>query len=113
MALSLASGPVIALAVIVAMGLMLAGPRAVERIAEVVGLRHLFVLLWDWLHYPVALVLLWMALSVVYRYGSAVRQRFGSVVLGAASERIGVKPSGDAFHSIVFDERNNVLVLPQ
>jgi membrane protein len=32
----------------------------------------------------VALVLLWVALSVVYRYGSATRQRFRSVVLGAA-----------------------------
>jgi membrane protein len=84
LALSLASGPVIALAVIVATGLMLTGPRVVERIAEVVGLRDLSVLLWGWLRFPVALVLLGVALSVVYRYGSAVRQRFRSVVLGAA-----------------------------
>ena len=30
-----------------------------------------------------ALVLLWVALSVVYRYGSAARQAFGSVMFGA------------------------------
>jgi membrane protein len=82
--LSLASGPVIALAVIVATGLMLTGPQVVERVAEVVGLRDLFVVLWGWLRFPVALVLLGVALSVVYRYGSAERQRYRSVVLGAA-----------------------------
>ena len=84
LALSIASGPVIALAVIVATGLMLTGPQVVERIAEVVGLRDLSVLLWGWLRFPVALVLLGVALSVVYRHGSAVRQRFRFVVLGAA-----------------------------
>lgn len=84
LALSLVSGPVIALAVIVAMGLMLTGPQVAERVAETAGMRNLFVLLWGWLRFPVALVLLGVVLSVVYRYGSAVRQRFGSVVLGAA-----------------------------
>ena len=83
-ALSLASGPVIALAVIVATGLMLTGPRVVERVAEVVGLRDLFVLMWGWLRFPVAVVLLGVALSVVYPYGSAARRRYRSVVLGAA-----------------------------
>lgn len=82
--LSLASGPVIALAVIVAAGLMLTGPQVVERVAEMVGLRDLSVLLWGWLRFPVALVLLGVALSVVYRYGSSARQRYRSVVLGAA-----------------------------
>jgi membrane protein len=82
--LSLASGPVIALAVIVATVLMLTRPQVVERVAEAVGLRDLFVVLWGWLRFPVALVLLGVALSVVYRYGSAARQRYRSVVLGAA-----------------------------
>src|SRR5215217_1461742 len=56
--LSLASGPILALAVIVAMGLMLTGPQVVERIAEAVDLEEVFVLLWGWLRFPVALVLL-------------------------------------------------------
>lgn len=83
LALSLASGPLIALAVIVAVGLMLTGPQVVERVAEVLGLRDLFVVLWGWLRFPVALVLLGAALSVVYHYVPATSQRFGSVVLGA------------------------------
>jgi membrane protein len=83
-ALSLAFGPVLALMVIVSVGLMLIGPRLVERIAEVVGLDEFFVLLWGWLRFPVALFLLAVVLSVVYRFGPDAKQRFRSVVLGAA-----------------------------
>jgi membrane protein len=83
-ALSLASGPIIALAMIVAVVLILAGRQFVEGIAGFLGLRELFVVLWGWLHYPVALVLLWVALSFVYRYSPAVTQPLRSVWLGAA-----------------------------
>jgi membrane protein len=83
-ALSLASGPIIAIAVIVAVVLMLTGTRAIEGVAEFLGLRELFVFLWGWLHYPVALVLLWVALSFIYRYSPAVTMPVRSVWLGAA-----------------------------
>src|SRR5215210_819211 len=83
-ALSLISGPLVALAVIVAVLLMLTGSRVAEGVAGAFGLRELFVLLWGWLRYPVALVLLWAALSVVYRYSPAVTQRWRSVLWGAA-----------------------------
>jgi membrane protein len=83
-ALALAFGPVLALMVIVSVGLMLVGPRLVERIAELVGLDELFVFLWGWLRFPVALLLLAVVLSILYRYGPNATQRFRSVVLGAA-----------------------------
>ena len=83
-ALSLASGPIIALVMIVAVVLVLAGRQFVEGVAGYLGLRELFVVLWGWLHYPVALVLLWVALSFVYRYSPAVTQPLRSVWLGAA-----------------------------
>ena len=83
-ALSLAFGPVLALVVLVSVGLMLIGPRLVERIAELVGLDEVFVFLWGWLRFPVAFFLLAVVLSLVYRYGPDARQRFRSVVLGAA-----------------------------
>jgi membrane protein len=83
-ALSVAFGPGLALLVIVATGLMLIGPRLVERIAELIGLDELFMFLWGWLRFPVALLLLAAVLSVVYRYGPDARQRFRSVVVGAA-----------------------------
>ena len=74
----------LALMVIVSVALMLIGPQLVERIAELVGLDDLFVSLWGWLRFPVALLLLAVVLSVVYRFGPNVEQRFRSVVVGAA-----------------------------
>jgi membrane protein len=82
-ALSLAFGPILALMVIVSVGLMLIGPQLVERIAALVGLDEVFVSLWEWLRFPVALTLLAVVLSLVYRFGPDARQRFRSVVSGA------------------------------
>src|SRR5688572_9207548 len=83
-ALSLAFGPILALMVIVSVGLMLIGPQLVERIAALVGLDEVFVSLWEWLRFPVALTLLAVVLSLVYRFGPDIKQRYRSVVLGAA-----------------------------
>jgi membrane protein len=82
--LSLAFGPVLALVVIVSVALMLIGPELVGSIAEVVNLDELFVRLWGWLRFPVALLLLAGVLSVVYHFGPNARQRYRSVVPGAA-----------------------------
>src|SRR5215213_5220400 len=81
-ALSLTFGPVLALMVIVSVGLMLIGPQLVERIAALVGLDEVFVSLWEWLRFPVALTLLAVVLSLVYRFGPDVEQRFRTVVSG-------------------------------
>jgi membrane protein len=83
-ALSWAFGPVLALMVIVSVGLMLIGPGLVERIAELVGLDEVFVSLWGWLRFPIALALLAVVLSLVYRFGPDAKQRFRSVGVGAA-----------------------------
>jgi len=84
LALSLAFGPILALVVIVSVALMLIGPQLVGSIAEVVNLDEVFVRLWGWLRFPVALLLLAVVLSVVYHFGPNARQRFRSVVPGAA-----------------------------
>src|SRR5215212_1220682 len=84
LALSLAFGPLLALVVIVSVTLMLIGPQLVGSIAQLVSLNELFVQLWGWLRFPVALSLLAVVLSVVYRFGPDVEQRFRSVILGAA-----------------------------
>ena len=83
-ALSLASGPLLALAVIVAVILMLTGSRVAEVVAQAFGMRALVVPLWAWLRFPLALVLLWGVLTVVYRHSPAVTLRWRSVMLGAA-----------------------------
>jgi membrane protein len=82
-ALSLAFGPMLALVVIVAILLMLIGPDLIERIAALVGLEELFVSLWEWLRFPLALSLLAVVLSLIYRFGPNARQRFRSVIPGA------------------------------
>jgi len=82
--LSLAFGPVLAFVIIVSIALMLIGPQLVGSIAELVNLDELFVRLWGWLRFPVALLLLAVVLSVVYHFGPNGRQRFRSVVPGAA-----------------------------
>jgi membrane protein len=81
---SLAFGPVLALVVIVSVALMLIGPQLVGSIAELVNLDELFVRLWGWLRFPVALLLLAVVLSVVYRFGPNAKLRFRSVIPGAA-----------------------------
>ena len=60
------------------------GPDLIERIAALVGLDELFIRLWAWLRFPVALSLLAVVLSVVYHIGPNARQRFRSVIPGAA-----------------------------
>jgi membrane protein len=84
LALSLFFGPVLALMAIASVALMLVGTQLVERIAKAVGLGDLFVSLWGWLRFPVALLLLAVVLCVVYRVGPNVEQGFRSVVVGAA-----------------------------
>src|SRR5215208_4100236 len=84
LAVSLAFGPILALVVIVSVALLLIGPQVVRSIAELVALDELFVRLWGWLRFPVALFLLGAVLTVVYRFGPNARQRFRSVALGAA-----------------------------
>jgi membrane protein len=82
--LSLAFGPVLAFVVIVSVALMLIGPQLVGSIADVVNLDEVFVRLWGWLRFPVALLLLAVVLSVVYHFGPNARQRYRSVIPGAA-----------------------------
>src|SRR5215208_695356 len=82
--LSLAFGPILALVVILSVALMLIGPQLVGSIAALVDLDELFVRLWGWMRFPVALLLLAVVLSVVYHFGPNARQRFRSVDPGAA-----------------------------
>jgi membrane protein len=84
LALSLAFGPILAVVVLVSVALMLVGPQLVGAVAELVGLDELFVGLWGWLRFPAALFMLAVVLSLVYRFGPNARQRFRSVVPGAA-----------------------------
>jgi membrane protein len=68
LAFALVFGPILALALILASGLMLIGPRVAGWLAGLAGLDEAWVTLWAWLHFPVALFLLAAVLSVVYHF---------------------------------------------
>lgn len=73
----------LAVLLIVAVGLMLFGPQAVEWIADQAGLGSLFVTLWAWLRIPVAIVLLMLAIAAVYYALPNVDQQFRLITVGS------------------------------
>jgi membrane protein len=82
-AYALVFGPLLALALIVACGLMLIGPRVAGRLAGPAGLNEPWVALWEWLRLPVALFLLAAVLSVVYHFVPDTDRSFWSATPGA------------------------------
>ena len=74
----------LAIMVILAMGLMLIGPSAVEWIAGLVGLDEVFVSLWTRLRLPVALVLMMLSVSIVYWALPNVNHPYRLITTGAA-----------------------------
>lgn len=76
-------GPALAVAVIVAIGLMLIGPQLAEQLAKLVGLDEVVAVLWAWLRLPVALSLLAIVLAIVFRFAPNVDQSYRAVMPGA------------------------------
>ena len=82
-AFALVFGPLLALAFIVASGLMLIGPQVAGWFAGLAGLDEAWVALWGWLRFPAALFLLAVVLSVVYRIVPDTDRSFWSATPGA------------------------------
>jgi membrane protein len=82
-AFALIFGPFLALAFIVACGLMLIGPRVAGWLAGLAGLAEAWVAFWGWLRFPAALLLLAAMLSVVYRFVPDADRSFWSATPGA------------------------------
>lgn len=74
---------ILAVLIIAAVGLMLAGPQLVELIAQPIGLGSLFTTLWGWLRIPVAIVLLVVILALIYYLFPNTRQPFRLISPGA------------------------------
>lgn len=73
----------VAVLVIVAVGLMLVGPRVMDWLAGQVGLGTLFVMLWVWLRFPVAILLLMIFVALVYYMFPDTDQPFRFITPGA------------------------------
>jgi membrane protein len=82
--LLVAFGPALATATVAAVGAMLVGSRLAELLAGLVGVGDTAVTLWTWLRVPIALFLLAIVLSVVYRFGPDADQPYRLVTPGAA-----------------------------
>jgi membrane protein len=76
-------GPLLALAFIVACGLMLIAPWVTGEFAGLAGLDEAWVALWEWLRFPVALFLLAAVLSFVYHIVPDTDRSFWSTTPGA------------------------------
>ncbi len=81
--LSLVNTIGLAVMLLAAAALMLMGPQIVEWLAGQIGLRELFVTLWTWLRWPVAIVLLMLAVAVIYYVAPDVEQRFRFITPGS------------------------------
>lgn len=64
--------------------LMVLGPQAMEWIAGRVGLEQFFVAAWTWLRWPVAILLLALAVAVIYYCAPNVDHPFRLITPGAA-----------------------------
>jgi membrane protein len=73
----------VAVLVIVAVGLMLVGPRVMDWLAGQVGLGTLFVMLWVWLRFPIAILLLMIFVALVYYMFPDTDQPFRFITPGA------------------------------
>jgi membrane protein len=73
----------IAVMLIAAAALLTIGPQAMEWIGNQVGFSDVFVLVWAWLRWPAAFVLLILAVAVIYYVAPNVEQDFRFISPGA------------------------------
>jgi membrane protein len=73
----------LALMLIIAAAAMITGPAFLEWLTRYVGLDAVFILVWAWLRWPVAVLLLMLVVSVVYYAAPNVKQPFRLITPGA------------------------------
>ena len=81
--LSLLYTMAIAAALLMAAALMVLGPQAMNWLAEWVGLEQTVVLLWTWLRWPVAVLMLVLVVAAVYYLAPDVEQEFRFITPGS------------------------------
>ncbi|WP_313054404.1 YihY/virulence factor BrkB family protein [Pseudomonas lopnurensis] len=74
----------IAIMLLLAAGLMVMGPQLMGWLAEQVGLKDIVVLLWNWLRWPIAVLLMMLVVAVLYYVAPDVEQDFRFITPGSA-----------------------------
>src|SRR3989338_2083894 len=73
----------IALVLLLAAGLVVLGPQVMNWLAQQVGLERIVVILWTWLRWPVAVLLLMVVVAAVYYLAPDVEQEFRFITPGS------------------------------
>ncbi len=73
---------VLAIMIIVAVGSMLIGPQVIGWIADQLGVSTIFVPLWTWLRFPVAVSLLIVVVALIYHALPNTDEPFRLITLG-------------------------------
>lgn len=103
-----------------AAALMVVGPNLMGLAAEVLGLEELVVLLWTWLRWPVAVLLMVLAVAVFYYVTPDVEQEFRFITPGSliavltwivASLGFGVYVQNFADYSATYGSIGAIIVL--
>ena len=74
----------IAIMLLLAAGFMTLGPQVMTWLAAQIGLEELLVILWSWLRWPVAILLLMLAVALIYYVMPDVEQEFRFITPGSA-----------------------------
>ena len=74
----------IAVMLLLAAGFMTLGPQVMTWLASQIGLEQVLVVLWSWLRWPVAILLLMLAVALIYYVTPDVEQEFRFITPGSA-----------------------------
>lgn len=74
----------IAIMLLLAAGFMTLGPQVMTWLAAQIGLEEMLVILWSWLRWPVAILLLMLAVALIYYVMPDVEQEFRFITPGSA-----------------------------
>ncbi len=105
---------------IVAALFMVLGPQIMEWLAGLIGIRQFIVIIWLWLRWPVALVLLMLAVAFVYYVAPDVKQKLRFISPGsilsvivwiAASQGFSYYIQNFADYSAVYGSIGTIIVL--
>lgn len=81
--LSLLYTVAIAITLLLAAALMVVGPQWINWLAQQVGIEQVVVVLWAWLRWPIAVLLLMMVVAAVYYVAPDVQQEFRFITPGS------------------------------
>lgn len=81
--LSIAYTLAVAFMLILAMLFMILGPQALEWLASLVALDDIFITIWTWLRWPVAMILLMFTIAFIYFVAPNIKQKFKKMIPGA------------------------------